>query len=135
MTEEQILEGNKLIAEFMGASEDNYPENIPNGVEVWGNPMSIINIGKYKYDTSWDWLMPVVEKIESLSFNVVIGFNTYCGIIKSQKLINDKTPRFESVEVVRESNIIYTKSSDKKIEGVFICILKFIKWYNEQNKK
>ena len=44
-------ENNKLIAEFMGY------KNPSNASDIW-----------YHYDTSWDWLMPVVEKILDISF-------------------------------------------------------------------
>jgi len=49
MTETYILEGNKLIGDFMGKG--------------FKDPMN------YMYDIYWDWLMPVVEKINSLSYN------------------------------------------------------------------
>lgn len=58
-----ITENNKLIAEFMGAKIDGITvyavKEFPTGKEGW----------KYRVDTylhfndSWDWIMPVVEKI------------------------------------------------------------------------
>lgn len=58
---EQITENNKLIAEFMGATWFGHSMENPK-------PWWIINSKEYysedlKYHTSWDWLMPVVEKI------------------------------------------------------------------------
>ena len=47
------MKDNKLIAEFMGAGCDKKTFFI-TGKKV------------YFYDTSWDWLMPVVQKVSSL---------------------------------------------------------------------
>ena len=49
------MEDNKLIAEFMGY------KNPSNAADIW-----------YHYDTSWDWLMPVIQKI-----NVVTKYDDY----------------------------------------------------------
>ena len=46
----EILEGNKLIAEFLN---QKLPSNSDFDI--------------YLYHSSWDWLIPVVEKIESLT--------------------------------------------------------------------
>ncbi len=47
------MNNNKLIAEFMGAEPDKKTFFL-KGEKV------------YFYDTSWDWLMPVVSKISSM---------------------------------------------------------------------
>ena len=49
-----IEEYNTMLAEFMGLS-------IEGGVQADYMPHEL------KYHTSWDWLMPVVQKIERLS--------------------------------------------------------------------
>ena len=49
------MENNKLIAEFMGISigeYTTYPEESPTQYAVEDT----------QYHTSWDWLMPVIEK-------------------------------------------------------------------------
>ena len=43
------MEDNKLIAEFM---------------DLKSTGLSIYKPSEYKYHTSWDWLMPVIEKIQ-----------------------------------------------------------------------
>ena len=49
---------NVLIAEFM---------------DLRNTGMSIYEESDYKYHKSWDWLMPVVKKIESYNVNVNIN--------------------------------------------------------------
>ena len=55
MTHQEIIENNKLIAEFMGKE-----------------PIT----GLEAYDTSWDWLMPVKHKIELLDEVVDFSIGT-----------------------------------------------------------
>tara|TARA_R100000900_G_C3333803_1_gene163896 strand:+ start:917 stop:1204 length:288 start_codon:yes stop_codon:yes gene_type:complete len=66
-------ENNKLIAEFMGIV---YPKL--NNVIVIDNV--VIKEDELQYHLSWDWLMPVVEKIEEyLSANVgKVGYFDEC---------------------------------------------------------
>ena len=45
-------EANKLIAEFMGSNL--------NGLESWQYEEEL------QYHTSWDWLMPVIDKVKSI---------------------------------------------------------------------
>ena len=53
------MESNKLIAEFMGVpcDKDLYTPLCPHTGETLFIPSS-----QMKYDTSWDWLMPVHKK-------------------------------------------------------------------------
>jgi len=90
MTQEEIFEGNKLIAEFMGwrycekdliwistvsgekenasvfsgwiKKDINYIKGVP--IIVVNRNKGVIDFNrKLLYHSSWDWLMPVVEKI------------------------------------------------------------------------
>lgn len=140
MTEQEIIETNKLIDEFLGnklwvvkhyegdEQSDRY-EIDPKEYLTYQSKGFQYDIYSRPYHSSWDRLMPVIEKIESLGFNVVIGFNTYCGIVKSDKLYSDKTLRFESVHPVKEPNKQYTWTAPTKIEGSYISVSKFINWY------
>ena len=66
-----IVEKNRMIAEFIGFKlQDNPNERwfgqyftTSNG--LWANRIELLH-----FDTSWDWLMPVVEKIESVNEGV-----------------------------------------------------------------
>lgn len=62
MTQEQITEGNKLIAEFMNLNQGwAFHESDKSRFEF---PNSIANPKGYtKYHEDWNWLMPVCKKI------------------------------------------------------------------------
>lgn len=116
MTQEQIISDNKLIAEFMGLKwEHEYPEEL----------RVVLNEGEFgeyrplaQYHVSWDWLMPVVDKIENIEggqFDVSINW--------------DKTSvidwRLNKELVVVETGI--------KVTNTYLAICDFLKLYNEQN--
>lgn len=85
MSEKEIFEGNKLIAEFMGdkfisATNESVPRvsfktkfktysacetfcKAHNKKKLDHRQFFPVNIkGKMEYHSSWDWLMPVVKK-------------------------------------------------------------------------
>jgi hypothetical protein len=129
---DSIIENNRLIAEFMGARFIGNGMNSPTSkdilVPVHGSRrIDTIDLGMGKileYHKSWNWLMPVVEKIESLVFkndnnpNVTIGSNCYCVIQ------DNKSELFE-----------FTGMEETKLFSTYTAIVEFIKWYNTQNTK
>lgn len=56
MTQEEILEGNKLIGEFDEITKDIYGRYYKKGVFRGNSERDFI------YHSDWNWLMPVVEK-------------------------------------------------------------------------
>jgi hypothetical protein len=102
---------NELIARFMGGvsqkatsySIHDYPNELPSHI-----------LKDLKYHKSWDWLMPVVEKIETLKFSVmVIG----------------KYTRIQCPHPYKE---FATDICENKIQSVYKAVVEFIKWYNQQ---
>ena len=90
------MTNNKLIAEFMGLqfSKGEYYRPLFNSGD-W------ISEDELHYHTSWDWLMPVVEKIEDyLADNVgKVGYFDEC--LSS----NDLEVRYQAVvEFIKEHN-------------------------------
>lgn len=170
MTKEEILEGNKLIAEFMGfpkvkpMSKWDYDRSLDNATttvglvvnEVINNQVSFHQKMPYKsydinyfdgntfwpegfknshhapcrkYSEQWQWLMPVVEKIEKDTsasiyhrFTVVIA-DVYCHIKCHEKGKQDgvlyQTP--------------YGTTPESKISEVWQAVIQFIQWYNSTN--
>ena len=106
-------ENNKIIAEFMGLS---YCEKYQ--FEGWyKNHEHNERVYELLYDTDWNWLMEVVEKIESLDYWVEIlgGYYNQCNIGKQNNIKN-----------------LIERDSETKIEAVYNACIEFIKWYNEQ---
>ena len=130
---------NELIAEFMGVYEtkdsfDSYGHDIPcyytdNGIyrtrtlTVPGKTFSDF-CKAAQYHTSWDWLMPVVDKIESLRkyYSTRIHFNADEGI------------HFCDIVDVDNYERACQKSCISKITAVYKAVVQFIKWYNNYGK-
>ena len=103
------MEDNKLIAEFMGYEPNEngiYPIICQNEGKGWH-----LETMKFHYD--WNWLMTVVEKIESLGVVVEIRENV-CYIETSQ---GNYTSELE----------------ETKIQATYKAVVGFIKWYNNNN--
>jgi len=115
MTQEEILEGNKLIALFMGDieredSKVSFKKSCPvNGL---------------KYYSSWDWLMPVVEKIEDGNYAVTITQNV-CTIRAC--IMGDRT-----IRAYQNGNYL---TPNTKLSNTWLAVIEFIKWYNEKLSK
>jgi hypothetical protein len=57
------MRDNKLIAEFMGCTN---PFNEIHDATLYKVEQGTFELDELQYHTSWDWLMPVVEKIEQV---------------------------------------------------------------------
>ena len=119
---ENILENNKLIAEFLGFElfNNKYYELSQFGyMKTNGEWSDVFYPETLKFHKDWNWLMKVVENIESLGYLVKIAFNVV--------IIRDKD---------NENNIItfQTIKANPKKDAIYFACLDFIKWYNLNNK-
>ena len=124
---ENIIENNKIIVEFMGLkpkmeSPDIYVFNdMPYFSVRENNPEDVMNaIVKYsKYNSDWNWLMKVVEKINTIDedrFTVqIFSMDTY--------IYDSKYRNF-----IIKTELTY--NPDELIKSVYNTCVKFIKWYN-----
>lgn len=108
----EILEGNKLILEFDGWT-------IEPGMEKHGNPFynkgfAMVSVSQSEFYTSWDWLMPVVEKIEKMDY----GFKMCRKVVEVY---------IDSTKEV----IIKTKESCR-LESLYTAVVQFIQWHSRQ---
>lgn len=110
-------EGNRLIAEFMGIKCKINTRGYLVSIPVMGDELDYLS-----YHLSWNLLMPVVEKIESLGYYTNI-FS--CDHNRNRHAIHI-TPLHE-----REQ---YTLFQDSKIYAVWVGVVQFIQKYN-QNKQ
>ena len=61
---------NKLIAEFMGLTNHYNDNSIMLRETPEGNV--VVHVYDLDYDSSWDWLMPVVEKVISKDYEFMV---------------------------------------------------------------
>lgn len=118
-----VIEGNKLIAEFMGWSQQLDVEKRWYG--AWFDQHKVRKAWSefqghepLLFNESWDWLMPVVENIEN--------FNDGCTLC----IIEDERCHINTQTNFEVDSVGYTK-----IEAVYNAIIEFIKWYNQQETK
>ena len=109
------MEDNKLIAEFMGAI--GTPKYNPTEWDIYitgcldvdsddENAKHFYTPEEMKYHTSWDWLMPVIQRIT----DVISPFD-------------------EQDEQLFSQTLLY-----KRIDDVYKLVVEFIKEYNKINK-
>lgn len=112
-------ESNKLIAEFMGLTK----EQVPSRAE-----------GYLFYNNSWDWLMPVIEKIEKncphenkLYRTDGYAIEIHRGFLRIAE---------SNWELKRDFDIIASKpcSGLSDFDTIYELIVEFIQWYNKNKK-
>jgi hypothetical protein len=99
MIEEEILRCDKLIAEFMGAKVTQNPDYM-----------------------AWEWLMPVLSKIEGMGF-ITEAHNEKPGGYYHFKITNGRNPSFTGFDLV------------SRISSTYWAIVAFIEYYNLNIKK
>lgn len=106
------LANNKLIAEFMGLGAQLHLVEHPE-------------TGEYvdaEYHTSWDWLMPVVEKIESFEDD-----HRCC-----KYNVNIQQCWVEIIDNENSDEIVAVDGYDKKA-STYNAVVEFIKQQNNNN--
>ena len=125
----KTIEDNKLIAEFMGF-EINSGFNYKL-VKV-KNFLAVGEDGRYskeedlKFNSSWDWLMPVVEKIKNISINNKF-YSFFISIASTGSVIIAKTKLGHP-----NSNYNNCECEYDLITNTYKAVVEFIKWYNKQ---
>lgn len=110
MTEQEIIDNNKLITEFIGFYFRN--EDICQSIKGWitGLETMTYNPKTYlKFHSSWDWLMPVVKEC----------------LNKSEKILDNWEYYYEQID---------DSFFQVEINQTYQMVIKFINWYN-QNKE
>ena len=128
---DNIIENNKLIAEFLDWEFDDLSETFetpflklvdPN---AFGNEQYSCKLQDFEleFHSDWNWMMRVVEKIENLQDE------NNCAIYNVQI-----EQCFVEIIINHTSETIVEVDSNSKIQAVYNACVEFIKWYNEQNK-
>lgn len=152
-------ENNNLIAEFMGAvckmvdhTDGNEDYCRQEGLDKWIIPTwtkpegyndewgwGKYSLGLWEYDKKWDWLMPIVEKIENYSTPHYWNFDKctesdYCCSVTIESDMTIITVHYKQPDQSKQRKCkSFTCKAKTKIEAVYNAVVKFIKWYNKEN--
>lgn len=124
--ENNILEGNNLIADFMGLEKQDTFGGKRYVYEVFGNKYTLT----LHFHESWDWLIPVAKKILKTCDEKVKSFSYEERILDkgSDKSLSDPTAwRCWSYKA---SSII---TFNWEINRLWNACVEFIKWYQSLN--
>ena len=129
---ENIIENNKIIAEFLDWEFDDLSETFETPFlklvdpHAFGDEQFSCKLQDFEleFHSDWNWLMSVVEKIENLQDE------NNCAIYNVQI----EQSFTEIIDNHTSETIMYDIYADSKIEAVYNIVIEFIKWYNEQNK-
>lgn len=132
------MNNNKLIAEFMGYKisdrgeyllSDSLPQFLGSDHREWcsnrvENDNLIWEIPKdcLEYHTSWDWLMPVVEKIEYIE-SITHGNQFQVMICEEEVGIYDKHTQTQIVCIPTDG--------ESKLTNTYKAVVEFINQYNK----
>ncbi len=103
-------EGNKLIAEFMGVKPTNVNEQVYNIPEF-----GCMHFTQMKYDSSWDWLMPVYRKTAEIGLWMM-------------------TNGYDKAWIEKGKEIEYAILTEETPQRAATLIAQLIEWYNQQQK-
>ena len=124
-----IVENNKFIAEFMGfVADKSFEVKLADGINTsyYYRKDDVVHLPEImKYNCSWDWLMEVVEKIESLpdeENNGAFFFEIY----------QDSVIIFSNGDYINE--LIEVMGQGSRINSVYQAVIEFIQWYNQETK-
>ena len=107
-------ENNKIIVEFMKWDILNDMTYSKATKGKW------VELDKLKFHSNWNWLMEVVEKIESIGYWIEIlgGVHNVCRI-----------------GITNNIEDFICLDNETKIEAVYNTCVTFIEWYNENSAK
>ena len=154
MTDKEVKEKNRIIAEYMGATvkeTDNYFVSYGWGKElnrgVAQTPKTWYNTSKeteeYVYNNlldpsygrwgrfhlKWSWLMLVIEKIENTTLSNLKGFDSE-NLFDFSVTIFEDVCTIESASLSKKDGFEIQVCEKTKIEATFKAVVKFIEWYN-----
>jgi len=131
-----VEENNKLIANFM-----EYPYFLSDsGVDSWGDDDverwevgfdDYCKVDELKFNSSWNWLMEVVDRIEKLGYDTLISkgyaisnYGTYYVEIGRDFYMDEEN-----------KEVILSFLTNSKIESTYLAVRTFIKWYNGKKER
>lgn len=119
-----MKESNKLIAEFMGCT---HPFNDLTDATLYSVSHGTFEVDELRYHESWDWLMPVVQKIEEIAIddtNLTIKEHRYhFDMGYTQCYIYDHI----------KDCVVASGDMGSKLPSTYKAVVEFIKENNQNN--
>lgn len=112
-------ENSKLIDNFMESA-----------LHPMSEKMHIRGLNGLDYHSSWDWLMPVVEKIEKLNVRYACDDRFIFHMVKFSWVCQFT---IWPSELTEKTIILKQFSGENRLIVTYQSVVEFIKWYN-QNK-
>lgn len=122
---EKTVEGNKLIAEFMGFEGQHEDWCGNNILEI--DELMVPQLRHYKPNERWDDLMPVVEKIQSIEITPPPNYRGYRIEIVVQGYV--EITGFPMPKISKNVSI-----EGSLINAVWQAVVQFINWFNSVQK-
>jgi hypothetical protein len=118
-------ESNRLIAHFMGMQKTK--DGWFDAEEMLQLPYTTDNtFDKLLFDTSWDWLMPIVDIIRESGYRIELSHGGLVGrILETTNDSSDVVARVSS----KAYGVAYEFDNPK--EALYNLVVRFIKWSNE----
>lgn len=110
-----IEDNNKLIAEFMGLVRSSVVDRY--WTEKNSEGIGVGQLKELRYDTDWNWLMKVVDRINALN-NVLSINENYVYITNNER-----------------SEVLVDVVAGDMLEATYRAVVEFINYYNKQNDK
>lgn len=139
MEQKEIIEGNKLIAEFVGMKKlstvfdshgyEQYNYSVPDllSMQVYGHTGATVFL-EDQFSKSWVWLMPVVEKICRLNIGDGKEYVEY-AYPRTFGMLDDEG------KVMVRLNGFFIHHADTLIEATYSAVIEFIQHHNSLNSK
>ncbi len=127
----ETTKNNELIAKFRGyklcdIGDGNSPYYNHNDKYI--KPSAVIRLDKgevLQFDSSWEWLMPVVEQIQRITYVSVYTTKTAYGEFSIE--ISHETSGYPFSK--NNKRIFIKDSSLTQRESVYKAVVEFIEWY------
>ena len=120
MTQEEIFKYNKIIASFMGYKR----EFVDHGRYDTGKGYYSHSLSELQFNSSWDWLIPVIEKIEEIEeysiqefFNIDYRVSLDVTIYRNECLIEYNG---------YNSGTLVNCPGKNKIDAVYKAVIEFL---------
>lgn len=128
-TKKELAIHNRRILDFMGVNiidleSETETEKKLYGANFWkcnytpSNKRTWLSPGLIRYHKNWDWLMPVIFKINSLQYEFKLRYDKQLNL---------------SIATIKNDVVSFSDKDGSKtaINSAYYAIIKFLSWYYE----